>query len=188
MSICISEFLLTVGEWVKLHNKPQYLYISTLFCTRLHFPLLVHEVQWAICHITTQKQVSSPGEHTFFTGFDSRKDRTLVICEIKDILCCKFLKRIQNFKVIKPTKVSAEASCVQLFRKILYYQFSRFTSFGSQNRVYTIGWQPQILLETILSLTVVERLRPWSSWIQGARNSRISFEAREQHHYQIFST
>lgn len=99
MSICNSEFLSTAGKWVKLHNNAQYLYISTLFCTRLCFLILVHQVQWAICHVTSQKQILSPGEHTFYTQFDPRKDRTLVICEIKDILCCRFSK--QKIRILK---------------------------------------------------------------------------------------
>ena len=150
MFVYISEFFLTAGKWVQLHNIPQYLYIRILCCITVCFSHLLYEVQWAWCCDTTKKSNFTILENIQVSlHLTEGKGKRLVIYEIKCIPHYGFFNWLMNFKDMKHWDfllASAEAGCVQPFRKFQYYQFLRFC-FLCHKRVYMIRWQLQLSLK-----------------------------------------
>jgi len=67
-------------------------------------------------------------------------------------------------------QASAEAECVQPFRKFQCYQFFRFC-FLRHRRVYMLRWPSQLSLTRIPALMAVKQnVKSWSSWTSGPRN------------------
>lgn len=66
------------------------------------------------------KNKSCPLENIHFTlNLIQGKTEHWSFVRLRTFFAAGFPNKNQNFKVIEPTKVSAEVGCVQLFRKIL---------------------------------------------------------------------